>query len=99
MTTITPIKDPGESVVIEFDFTGELSAVGTAVVEIDTMDGAVDPSVASVKDGAHQIVGTKVLQRASLGVSGINYAWRCMGINGSDKVLRSAVMPVRRRPS
>ena len=95
---MTPIKDPAESVVIEFDFTGEMSAIGTAVVEIDTMDGAVDPGVASMRDGAHQIVGTKVLQRVSYGVSGINYAWRCLAINGSDKILLADVMPVKSRP-
>lgn len=95
---MTPIKDPSESVVIEFDFTGEMSAIGSAVVEIAVMDGAVDPAVASIKDGAHQIVGTKVLQRASFGVSGINYAWRCLAINGSDKILRSDVMPVKSQP-
>lgn len=95
---MTPIKDPDESVVIEFDFTGEMSAIGTAVVSVAAMDGAVDTGIAGVAEGAHQIVGTKVLQRASMGVSGINYRWRCLAINGSDKILRSDVMPVKTSP-
>lgn len=95
---MTPIKDPAESVVIEFDFTGEMSSIDTAVVSVDTMDGAIDPAVAGVKDGTHQIIGTKVFQRASLGVSGVNYAWRCLAIQGSDKILRADVMPVKTSP-
>lgn len=92
---MTPIKDPSESVVIEFDFAGEMSVIGSAVVSASVYGTGVDPAVASMLDGAPQVLAPKVLQRVRNGVDGVDYKLRCVATSGSDVLVRAGVMPVR----
>lgn len=92
---MTPIKDPAESVVLEFDFSSEMSAIGSAVVSVAVHGSGTDAAVATIPDGAPQISGTSVLQRISNGVAGVDYKLRCQATSGSDVLVRADVMPVR----
>lgn len=95
MSLFQDTKDPAESIVVEFDFSSEMTAVSSAVVSIAIHGSGVDPAVASMLDGAPQISGTSVFQRVQLGVDGVNYCPKCVGINGSDKIVRARVLAVR----
>lgn len=92
---MTPIKDPTESVIVEFDFTGEMSDITSAEVSISIHGTGMDADMASMLVGALQIIPPKVLQRVALGVPGVNYKLRCKASHGSDVRVRSDVMPVR----
>ena len=88
-------KDPAESVVIEFDFSGELgSIVGTPVVTVSLASGT-DPTPSVVKDGAHQVSGVKVLQRFSGGVPGARYKFRAEATDGEDTIVRVGIAAVQ----
>lgn len=95
---MTPIKDPSESIVIEFDFVEELAAIDSAVTAIAIHGSGVDPDVASMLDGALQISGTSVLQRVRAGVPGVDYTLRCVATRGADVIVRADNMPVRSAP-
>jgi len=95
---MTPIKDPAESVVMEFDFSSEMAAISSASVAVSIYGSGTDPAVATVLDGALQISGTSVFQRVHNGVHGVDYALRCLATSGSDILLRADVMPVRAEP-
>lgn len=92
---MTPIKDPAESIVLEFDFSSELGSVDSATVAVTVHGDGVDPSALSMIDGAVQISGASVYQRISNGVAGVNYKLKCLAVSGSDIIARSDVMPVR----
>lgn len=92
--TLLPEKDPAESVVIEFDYTGELTTIDSAAVSVTPINGD-DPASASMLDGVPQISGAAVLQRVKLGVDKLNYKLRCEATTGSDIRVRAAVLPVR----
>lgn len=96
---MTPIKDPAESIVVEFDFSSEIAAVSSASVAVAIYGSGTDPDAATVLDGAAQISGTSVYQRVQNGVHGVDYALRCLATSGSDILLRSDVMPVRTSPA
>lgn len=89
-----PDKDPAESVVLQFEFDGELVAIDAATVTVEVLDG-LDPAVATMLDGALQIQGTSVLQRVSAGVDLVNYKLRCTATHGVNVRVRAAVLPVR----
>lgn len=91
---MSKIKDPGESVVIDFDFSSELSAVDSAVVGISVYAGA-DATPAAVLDGPMQILGKRVLQRVSGGVSGTSYKLRAVATRGSDVIVRTDILEVK----
>lgn len=93
---MTPIKDPAESVVIEFDFKGEMSSISTATVSASIHGYGIDTNVASMLDGSPQVLApSKVLQRVRNGVAGVNYKLRCVASSGNDVIVRAGVMPVR----
>lgn len=94
MTTITDDLYIGESVVVEFDYTGELTAPASAVITVTPVNGT-DAGAASMLDGAAQISGAKVYQRVQPGVAGLNYLLHCLATQGSDKRVRFGVLPVR----
>lgn len=89
-----PTKDPSESVVVEFDFEGELTSIVSAVVTNTVHDGS-DASPSSMLYGTPQIDGTKVLHRVQGGVSGVTYKLRCVATSGMDVIVRSALLPVK----
>lgn len=92
---MTPIKDPAESVVVEFDFSSELTAIDSALVAISVTSGGVDQNAQSIIVGTHQISGTSVRQRIGSGLDGINYNIRCAATHGDDVIVRASVIPVR----
>ena len=94
---MTPIKDPAESIVLDFDFSTELAGIDSAVVAVAVHGAGTDPAVATMIDGAVQISGTHVLQRVKkdTGVNGVDYKWRCTATSGANVIVRSDVMPVR----
>lgn len=87
-------KDPGESVVLEFDFSNELTSIVSVTVAVSVASG-VDLLPANVLDGAPQIVGRKVRQRFSNGVSGVRYKFRVVAVSGSDRIARVGIAEVR----
>lgn len=92
-----PIKDPAESVVIEFDFSAELASIGSASTSASVYGDGTDPDVATLLEGAPQISGTSVLQRVrkDSGIAGLDYKLRCVATTGADVIVRADVMPVR----
>lgn len=82
------VKDPLESVVLMFDFSGELSSIDIASVSVTAYGGAGDPTPLNLLSGAHQISGNKVYQRISGGVDGVRYKTKCVGTKGSDIIVR-----------
>ena len=59
-------KDPGESVIIGFDFTPDLPAgvtlTGSPTFMIMPSPGMIDPNVGTMLTGSPQIVGNIVMQ-------------------------------------
>jgi len=94
MTTITDDLYIGESVVVEFDYSGELTAPASAVVTVTPVNGT-DAGAAAMLDGAAQISGAKVYQRVQPGIAGLNYKLHCVATQGSDKRVRAGIIPVR----
>lgn len=95
MSKITSPMDPFENPIIEFDFSDELDGIDTAAVSIQVTAG-VDAAPGSMIDGAHQITGTKVYQRFSGGLVGVDYKVRCEVVRGVTKRVRAGILPVRR---
>lgn len=91
---VLPEKSPEDSVVVAFEFDGELVAIDSAVVSIAVIDGA-DPAAAAMLVGALQIQGTNVLQRISTGLDQVNYTLRCVATHGEDVRVNHAILPVR----
>lgn len=87
------IKDPTESVVLEFDFSSELTGIDSATVEAEA---AEDPLAAQFLTGTAQIAAASVLQRISGGVDGVRYTVRCTAVSGADVIVRTGVVAVRR---
>lgn len=65
MTKMLDEMNPFEDPVLEFDFTGDLVAVDSAVV-------SVSPGGVDLLDGAYQIVGAVVYQRVKSAVAVAN---------------------------
>jgi hypothetical protein len=93
MRTTLPALDSDESVIVEFDFTGELTPA-TAVVTATTLNG-VDPDVATVLVGVAQIVGASVFHRVKPNLVGVNYKLRCKATQGDDVRVRVGILPTR----
>lgn len=91
---MTPIKDPEESVVLEFDFSTELKIITSASLSVSVVSGT-DPLPSSVLDGVHQISGRKVLQRFSNGVSGATYKFRAVATDGENTAVCPGFATVR----
>lgn len=91
-----PSKDPSESVVVKFDFSGELLSVDQAQVSVSAYRGT-DPNPASILLGSPQLDGPAVLQRIQGGLSGVSYNLRCIGQGGADVIVRSDLLPVKTR--
>lgn len=90
-----PIKDPAESVVLEFDFSSELDGIDSATIALSVVGSTADPAVATMLQGAHQISGRKVLQRVRNGVPGARYKARATAVRGDDVIVRAGVISVR----
>jgi hypothetical protein len=88
-------KTPAESVVIEFDFGAELTAITSATVTIRALGVDTDPLAAQVLIGPHQVVGARVLQRVGGGVSRVDYELVCIATYGSDIRELAGTMKVR----
>lgn len=89
-------KDPGETVVLTFDFTGEAPAVSAPTVAITHESGEPDAAFASVLEGSPQVSGGKVLQRVKAGVAGADYLLRCSASDGNGNTLvRAGLLMVR----
>lgn len=89
-----PAKDPAESLIVEFDFSSELSGIDSALVAVSVI-GGTDPDAAQVLSGALQIAGAKVFQRVSAGIDRVNYKLTCTATRGSDVRKLAASLPVR----
>lgn len=91
-------KDPAESVVLEFDFSSELTAISSATVAVSLAAGA-DPLIAHVTsgvlDGTHQVSGRTVLQRFRNGVPGARYKFRAVATDGQDTIVRIGIAAVK----
>lgn len=89
------IKDPAESVVIDFDFSSELTAVDSASVAVFVHGAALDPDLTSFLEGPHQISGTHVFQRISGGIRGMKYRVECLAKKtGGDSIIRKDVIHI-----
>lgn len=91
---LLPVKDPAESVVVEFVFTELDSAPSMAAVSIAPI-GAADPDAAAMLDGAAQVAGASVFQRVKAGLSGVSYKLRCEATRSDDVRVIAAVLPVK----
>ncbi len=91
---LLPVKDPAESVVVEFVFLEFDGAPSLASVSIAPV-GAADPAAAAMLDGVGQIVGASVFQRVKSGLPGVSYKLRCEATRGDDVRVIAAVLPVR----
>lgn len=99
-TTVLPVKQPGESVTVMFDFSSETASVTNPVVTsslglpavADPTPGAMVSGLASVAQGN----AAQVLQRIGGGLAGNDYDLICTATaaNG-DTLICPAVLPVR----
>ncbi len=94
MTQILEETDPDENPIVEFDFTGELTAPESAVISVTPINGD-DPDAASMLVGSAQFSGASVFQRVKPNLSGINYKLRCKATQGDEVRVRAAILPVR----
>ena len=92
---MNPVKDPAESVVVQFDFTGELTSITGATTSIAIHGPGADPGIGTMLDGPLQISGASVFQRVRAGVHGLDYNLRCEATSGATVIVRAAVMMVR----
>lgn len=93
MIKVLDNKEPGESVVLEFDFASDLDAIDTVTLEVSAVNGT-DLDAQAVKDGIHQILGAKVLQRMSGGIDRSAYKFKCKATRGQDKRVLTSIVPV-----
>lgn len=89
-----PIKDPEETVTVEFDFTGEMDSIQSAVVTATVQNGT-DANPSAILSGTHEIDGSKIYQKITGGVSGVIYRLRCKALNASDTIVRVGLLPVK----
>ena len=90
-----PVKDPGESIVMEFDFTADLPAVAAATVTITPDARGGDPNAAAMLVGMPQVAGAVVRQRVQGGIAGVAYVPRCVATNGADVRVLADVLRVQ----
>lgn len=94
MTQLVDVTDPAENPIVDFDFTGELTAPASAVITVTPID-AVDPDAASMLIGGPQFSGASVFQRVKPNLSGVDYKLRCEATQGDDTRVRACIMPSR----
>lgn len=97
MTTRFEDKEVGETVTLEFDFSGKAAAVASPVVTVTVASGT-DSSPSAILSGSPAVVGAKVFQRVTGGVNGVVYAIECQANNGADVLTIDALLPVINRP-
>jgi len=98
MSTRLPVKGTHESVVLVFDFSASSAAsITVQLMEVSIELGVgVDPNVSSFATGAPQVSGTKVLQRVTGGVDGLDYRVECTVLTDTGDTLSVAsIVPVR----
>ena len=87
-------KDPAASLVLDFDFAGELQAVDSAALSVTLVNGP-DPAPWTIMDGAKTLSGAIVSQRISGGLDKCNYKINAVARQGSEIRALAAVVPVR----
>lgn len=105
-----PKKDPGETIVLCWDYTEDLDqdpdspAIGiTGVPDIEiwvdqSLRRGADPAVSSMLVGSPQVIDKQVLQAVSAGVDQVDYKVRCaVAIDSSPGLLiyKTSILPVR----
>lgn len=105
-----PEKDPGETIVLCWDFTDEfpegqdsptpqITGVPDIVVTVDrSLYRGSDPAVGSMKVSSPQVIGKQVLQAITAGVDGVDYKVRCaVDIDSSPttRLYKTSILPVR----
>lgn len=98
-STTLPFKDPGETLLVEFDFSAELAAgetIETAVISCVLLKG-YDVNPSGILADAAQLTTPKVFQLISGGVDGSYYKISCTAsTSGGEIIILKAVVPVRR---
>jgi hypothetical protein len=94
MTQLVDVTDPAENPIVDFDFTGELTAPASAVITVTPID-AVDPDAASMLIGSPQFSGASVLQRVKPNLAGVDYHLHCAATQGEETRVLAGIMPVR----
>ena len=104
-----PEKDPGETLVLCWDFTEDLeeqdspeltiTGIPDIAISVDqSLRRGTDSNVGDMLVGSPQVVGNQVLQAVTLGVDGVDYKIRCaVSINSSPTVVlyKTSLLPVR----
>jgi phage gp36-like protein len=90
-------KDPGDSIVVEFDFSDDATAVTSPTVTVTVLSGE-DPAADAIKVGAPTVDGAIVRQRLTGGLDGVEYGLQCAAQNGADVLTIEAILPVIARP-
>jgi len=102
MTTRFPVKLPGETVTVAFDFSAEAAAVSAPAVQCWTAWSAAGDQ-SDVRAGAPIVDPAnpaQVLQQVTGGVDLTDYALLCTATGANGDVLQvPAVLPVRRQPA
>ena len=89
-------KDPAESIVLTFDFSAIAASIANSQVTVEVVSGT-DASAAAMRSGSPQIEAGKVLQRVVNGVDGADYRFRCEADSGSERLVITETLRVRKR--
>lgn len=89
-------KDPGEIVILGFDFAALTGTPTSPTITVTRHAGAADAAPSAILSGSASITGTQVLQKVTGGTAGTDYLLRCEvdAPDGSHYVL-AGVLPVR----
>jgi hypothetical protein len=92
-------KDPGESVILAFDFSKDMTSgetlTGTPAVAITLYSGTVDSGMAAMLSGAAQISGNLVLQMVGRGQIGNQYMIEATCATSAGRVLvLGGILPI-----
>jgi phage gp36-like protein len=100
MTTKWIDKDPGDSIVVEFDFSASATGLtGTPTIAVQVSDALADPTPADILSGTVTVVGTTVRQRIVGGITGLDYFLQCTAVSSNgDTLTIESILPVRARP-
>lgn len=90
-------KEPGDIVVVSFDFAPNAISVSAPVVTIALAAGT-DPNAEAMLLGAPQVSGAVVTQRVQAGLHGCDYTLQCAADAGVERFTIDAILPVRDRP-
>lgn len=102
MSTRYPVKAPGETVTVQFDFSKEAAAVTSPAVACSTHWSATDDTT-DVRSGPPQVSSDNaaiVLQKVTGGEDMTDYALVCTANGQNGDVLQvAAILPVRGQPA